>query len=297
MILVMPSSGTSNFNRRGIMKKIILIVLSSILLSYPISLMGVDYETLHEFKSGDTISAEMMNELFDYIRNKNKTIIYDEILGSWDCKLYTGLSACSSYWTTGEDSMVYYTTGSITFSNDGDGTYSYTTSPGNLFRCSDALATAEAGSGKFVLKNNSLFVQIIRDGTANALNSAIKLNRISSSRVDFVNSISSSSQPMFASCDKKNLPPSSPPSSLTYANSSSSITLTWTDSNTEVTGYKVIRKTVVTDNFTTVSTITDNTTRTYADTNVSTGSYWYRVRAYNSNGDGTPSKVIKVEFP
>ena len=102
---------------------------------------------------------------------------------------------------------------------------------------------------------------------------------------------------VFAECDKQNLPPNSP-SSLTYAlpadNSSTSITLTWTDSNTEaVTGYKVIRKTENTDNFTTVSTITNNTTRTYADDNVSTGgTYWYRVRAYNSNGDGTPSMLI-----
>jgi hypothetical protein len=60
---------------------------------------------------------------------------------------------------------------------------------------------------------------------------------------------------------------------------------------------KVISKTVVTDDFTTVSTITDNTTRTFADTDVSTGTYWYRVRVYNSNGDGIPSKVSKVELP
>ena len=109
---------------------------------------------------------------------------------------------------------------------------------------------------------------------------------------------------VFAECDKQNLPPN-PPSSLTYAlpadNTSSSITLTWTDTTSNqteaVTGYKVIRKTVVTDNFTTVSTITDNTTRTYADDNVSTGTYWYRVRAYNSYGDGTLSEEVKAEFP
>jgi hypothetical protein len=110
---------------------------------------------------------------------------------------------------------------------------------------------------------------------------------------------------VFAECDKQNLPPN-PPSSLTYAlpadNSSSSITLTWTDTTSNqteaVTGYKVIRKTVVTDNFTTVSTITDNTTRTYADTNVSdNGTYWYRVLAYNTIGDGTPSKVVNASFP
>ena len=113
------------------------------------------------------------------------------------------------------------------------------------------------------------------------------------------------SKTVFSECDKQNLPPN-PPSSLTYAlpadNTSSSITLTWTDTTSNqteaVTGYKVIRKTVVTDNFTTVSTITDNTTRTYADTNVSdNGTYWYRVLAYNTNGDGTPSKVVNASFP
>jgi len=39
-------------------------------------------------------------------------------------------------------------------------------------------------------------------------------------------------------------------------------------------------------------------TPTYADTNVSdNGTYWYRVLAYNTIGDGTPSKVVKASFP
>ena len=75
----MPSSGTSNFNRRGIMKKSILIVLISILLSCPMNLVGAEYETLHEFKAGDTISAEMMNELFEYISKSKKLITNDEL--------------------------------------------------------------------------------------------------------------------------------------------------------------------------------------------------------------------------
>ena len=123
---------------------------------------------------------------------------------------------------------------------------------------------------------------------------------VSTSRFSLANTQYWGTDPTTIICDKLNLAPN-PPSSLTYAlpadNSSSSITLTWTDdSQTEaVTGYKVKRKTVVTDNFTTVSTITDNTTRTYADTNVTeSGKYWYRVLAYNSNGD-VPS-FLKESF-
>ena len=302
----MPSSGTSNFNRRGIMKKSILIVLISILLSYPMNLIGADFETPHEFKSGDTISAEMMNELFDYIKNKNKMITLDEILGTWNCMMYTnnfafsgsGDSGMGKDMTAGTDSVYSYYSGSISFVNDGDGTYSYTTTPINIFRLNDS----SAGSGKFFTKNNALFVELSSGGTEGDSTVSIQLTRISISKILMSNLYHTSGKGLFYECDKQNLVPNPPPS-LTYAlpadNTSSSITLTWTDNQTEaVTGYKVNRKTVVTDNFTTVSTITDNTTRTYADDNVTeSGKYWYRVLAYNSNGDGTPSKVVKASFP
>ena len=48
------------------MKKSILVLLAIVLLSYPTNLMGADYETPHKFKAGDTISAEMMNEIFTH---------------------------------------------------------------------------------------------------------------------------------------------------------------------------------------------------------------------------------------
>ena len=86
--LVMPSSGTSNFNRRGIMKKSILIILASIFLSYPMNLLGLDSETPHELKSGDTISADMFNEIFDYINNANKMITASDLIGTWSCEFY-----------------------------------------------------------------------------------------------------------------------------------------------------------------------------------------------------------------
>ena len=307
LLLVMPSSGTPNFNRRGIMKKSILIVLASILLSYPMNLLGGDFETPHEFKSGDIISAEMMNELFEYIKNANKMISASELIGTWSCMSYTMNNECKTpalgTWTVGTDSLYRYNSGTLVMIDDGDNTYSYTTSIPNIFSCE---ATESVGLGNWVLKNNILFITFSRNGTAGALDETgmklIFLKKVSSSRLLME---SGDIKPVFAECDKQNLPPN-PPSSLTYAlpadNTSSSITLTWTDTTSNqteaVTGYKVIRKTVVTDNFTTVSTITNNTTRTYADDNVSdNGTYWYRVLAYNTNGDGTPSKVVKASFP
>jgi hypothetical protein len=293
----MPSSGTLNFNRRGIMKKSILILIASILLSYPISLMGADSETPFKFKAGDTISADMMNEIFDYINNANKMISASELIGTWSCLRYTRSDSCKSpplgTWTVGTDSLYLYNSGTLVMIDDGDNTYSYTTSIPNIFSCE---ANDSVGLGNWVLKNNILFITFSTNGTAG------DPSREDGSKLIFLKKVSSSKLLMesgdinglFADCDKQNLPPNSP-SSLTFDNSSSSITLTWTDNQTEaVTGYKVIRKTVVTDDFTTVSTNTDNTTRTYEDDNVSTGgTYWYRVRAYHDdNGDGTPSMLI-----
>ena len=260
------------------------------------NLLGGDFETPHEFKSGDTISADMMNEIFDYIKNANKMISASELIGTWSCLRYTRSDSCKppplGTWTVGTDSLYRYNSGTLVMIDDGDNTYSYTTSIPNIFSCE---ATESVGLGNWVLKNNILFITFSTNGTAGSLDDTgmklISLKKVSSSKL--LMQMGAASKTVFAECDKQNLPPNAP-SSLTSDNSSSSITLTWTDSQTEaVTGYKVIRKTVVTDNFTTVSTITDNSTKTYEDTDVSTGgTYWYRVRAYNSNGDGTPSMVI-----
>ena len=307
LLLVMPSSGTPNFNRRGIMKKSILIILASIFLSYPTNLIGGDYETLHEFKSGDIISAEMMNELFDYIKNANKMITASDLIGTWSCEFYkqtgggcgleTGGGTLS---TVGTDGLYFYNTTTLVMDRHDNGTYIYTSTIPNIFNCGDS-ADNGTGLGNWVVKNNVLFYDVYKWGikgnpSVEAQLGFAKLKKVSNSKLLME---MPQSYTVFAECDKQNLPPNKP-SSLTSEILSSSITLTWTDSQTEaVTGYEVRRKTENTDNYTTVSTITDNTTRTYADTDVSTGgTYWYRVRAYNINGDGTPSEVEgKLEFP
>ena len=91
------------------MKKSILIVLASILLSYPMNLLGAEFETPHEFSAGDTISAEMMNEIFDYIKNSNKMISASELFGTWSCLLYTRSSECrTAGWNDGTESLYVY---------------------------------------------------------------------------------------------------------------------------------------------------------------------------------------------
>ena len=298
------------------MKKSILIVLASIFLSYPMNLIGGDFDTPHTFSAGDTISADMMNEIFDYIKNANKMISASDLIGSWSCLIYTTTGECTTAntqlaedkkWDNGTGDPLYvYNTNTLEMIADNvsggttpDGTYSYTTPLPNMFRCADA---QHGGFGKWIVKNNVLFMTFSSGGIAGspgveAQTMIVKLKKVTNTKIlmEF-----KPTKPVFAECDKQNLPPKKP-TSLTSEILSSSITLTWTDSQTRaVTGYKVLRRTVVTDDFTTVSTISDNTTRTYPDDNVSAGgTYWYRVRAYHDdNGDGTPSEIEgKLEFP
>jgi len=290
------------------MKKSILIILVSIFLSYPMNLLGLDSETPHELKSGDTISADMFNEIFDYINNANKMITASDLIGTWSCEFYkqrgggcglvTGGGTLS---TVGTNGLYFYNTTTLVMDRHDNGTYIYTSTIPNLFNCGDS-ADNGTGLGNWVVKNNVLFYDFYKWGIKGNPSyegqlGYAKLKKVSNSKLLME---MPQSYTVFAECDKQNLPPNKP-SSLTSEILSSSITLTWTDNQTEaVTGYKVLRKTVVTDDFTIVSTIADNTTRTYPDENVSTGgTYWYRVRAYHDdNGDGTLSEIEgKLEFP
>ncbi len=262
--------------------------------------MGADFETPHEFSAGDTISAEMMNELFKYIQNSKSEVTSDFLVGQWSCDVYHVSGYNDDNTVTGwvndsEGLSKKLSSAVITYVSDGDGTYSLTTSTPNPF----VYSSTSAQSSPYKVVSNLFYYKYT---SGDEYTGAYRINKISDTSIVKEYEWGGSYNPRIMICSKQNLAPN-PPSSLTYAlpadNSSSSITLTWTDNQTlAVTGYKVNRKTAVTDNFTTVSTITDNTTRTYADTNVTeSGKYWYRVLAYNTNGDGTPSKVVKASFP
>ena len=293
----MPSSGTSNFNRRGIMKKSILIVLASILLSYPMNLLGGDFETPHEFKSGDTISADMMNEIFDYIKNANKMISASELIGTWSCLLYTRSSECrTAGWDNATDGVILpyvHNTDNITFIDDGDGTYSYTTPAPNIFSCADA---SDAGFGDWIVKNNALWIVFSSGGNAGEATDAndvkvVKLKKVSNSKL--LMEYNSASIPVLAECEKQNLPPTTP-AIFTASASGKTVTLAWTDNSTDETGFKVLRKDSCDGSYSTLTTTSADAT-SYSDTAPAAGSYWYRVSATNSNGDSVASKMVRVD--
>ena len=44
------------------------------------NLIGGDYDTPHTFSAGDTISADMMNEIFDYIKLSKTVILSSDLV-------------------------------------------------------------------------------------------------------------------------------------------------------------------------------------------------------------------------
>jgi len=295
LLLVKPSSGTSNFNRRGIMKKSILIVLASILLSYPMNLMGAEFETPHEFKSGDTISADMMNEIFDYIKNANKMISASELIGTWSCVLYTQGSGCTATGLLlGTDSLYRYYSTTLVMIDDGDSTYSYTSTIPNIFNCSDDPDNG-TGIGNWIVKNNILFIDWQKWGRKGDPNTPADLRFVNLKKVSDSKLILEidDTKKVFAECDKQNLSPKTP-ATFTASASGKTVSLAWSDNSTDETGFKVLRKDSLTGSFSTVTTTSADAT-SYSDTVTTEGSYWYRVSATNSNGDSTGSKVVKVD--
>ena len=94
---------------------------------------AADYDTAHTFAAGDVISADMMNELFDYIKNAETTLTLNELVGVWSCeKVFaknSNSTPSSNYSIKDADTRTYAADMTMTFVNDGDGSYSWSSTP------------------------------------------------------------------------------------------------------------------------------------------------------------------------
>ena len=274
------------------MKKSILIVLASIFLSYPMNLIGADFDTPHRFSAGDTISADMMNEIFDYIKNANKMISASELIGTWSCVLYSQGGGCTATGLSlGTDSLYRYYSTTLVMIDDGDNTTSYTSTIPNIFNCADNAT----GLGNWVIKNNTLFVDVYKwgikgDPSVEAQLGFAKLKKVSNTKFLME---SEQAKTIFAECDKQNLPPTTP-ATLTASASGTTVSLAWSDNSTNETSFNVLRRDSCDGSFSIVDNVTENETSS-TDTVPAAGSYWYRVSATNDNGTSVPSKMVRVD--
>ena len=140
------------------MKKLLISLLLATLIMMPTSLFGAEFETTHEFSAGDTISADMMNELFENIKLSKTVILSSDLVGTWSCKVSVSYSNThDSGWTDDSDNLYSKLISELTFSADGDGTYSYQSSAPNPFYSHDDRAI---GSGyNYIVTSNSFYAK------------------------------------------------------------------------------------------------------------------------------------------
>ena len=277
------------------MKKFLISFLLATLIMIPTEIFAADYETPHEFSAGDTLSADMLNELFNNIKLSKTAILSSDLVGTWSCKVSIRYSSShATGWTADSDSLYQKLTSTITFIADGDGTYSYeSTAPNPFFAYDDRAISGH----KYAVLSNSFYFTFPRkdqNGTIASDDKAIYyLSKTSKNSYLFIRGGATDISPDSLICDKQNLPPSMP-STFTASVSGKTVSLAWTDSSTDETGFKVLRKDSLTGSYSTVTTTSADAT-SYSDTVTAAGSYWYRVSATNSNGDSVASKMVKVD--
>ena len=278
------------------MKKFLISFLLATLIMMPNEIFAADYETPHEFSAGDTLSADMMNELFDYIKEKNSSMTIDKVIGYWDCEKYAGsnysnwTSAYSHYSYVGSDNLWRSIKLELQIKDDGDDTFSWSSATYNAFHLDYNQNDICDGSGqislyfdKFTINGNKC------NGSTFTNYFSVKI--ISKNRI-IIEQVGSTNSPSLM-CDKKNLPPTTP-ATFTASASGKTVSLAWTDNSTDETGFKVLRKDSLTGSYSTITTTSADAT-SYSDTVTAAGSYWYRVSATNTNGDSVASKMVKVD--
>ena len=258
---------------------LILLLISS-------SLVSGDLKIADDFAEGDILSAETFNQIFDTIEKINRTIVTEDLIGTWSCDAMTTRQTAG--WT---DKSLYYLLEDtqVNFAVGVDGSTGKnvlsTSSPSPFKRQSSSF------SGEFLVVNNKLFT---KSGGENE-SRIWSINFISESRFEltFLETSAQSFPANYASfitCDTTVAVPAAP-TSPSAVNAKTSINLTWEDSSVGETGFKVYRK-QGSEEYVLVST---QSSTSYSDSDTSEGvTYSYYISSYNENGESKKSKVVSA---
>ena len=266
--------------------------LSFLIILFSINSFSDDYKSANRLQDGDVISADVFNDILDRIELTLKSASASDLVGTWDVVQTIcpsgALGNCTSLSVTGAgtavDNLYRQRADTVTFSDDGDGTFSFQTSNYCAFvrtgagnsPCSGGYAVVD---GRFIF-NSSGFA-------------AYAFRKVSNTRIILSMNASGSGSFNIIRLDKKNLAPN-PPTALSASLSGSSVSLSWTASEGGATSYTVKAKTSATGTYSDV--VTNNSGTIYTDT-LSSGTKWYRVFAVNSDGTSVGSNVVSVTAP
>ena len=252
-----------------------------------------DLKVADDFKSGDLVSADTFNQIFDTIEKINRTVVDSDLVGVWKCSAVHASSNNYNGWINKgviyelTDAQVNFTASSATTSLESAYSYS-TSSPTPFFRSSDP---AEAGTGTYQFYKGLLVLKNAATSKRGVATMPWKLDVVSDTRIILEKKNASGNTPELVLCDSAEAVPASP-TSPSATNNKTGINLAWTDSSSDETGFKVYRK-LSTE--TEAKVIATQTAVTYSDTDLTEGqTAYYHVTAYNDNGDSAKSKIVSA---
>ena len=270
------------------------LLVGTLLAFVSTSSFADDLKVADDFKSGDLVSADTFNQIFDTIEKINRTVVDTDLIGVWSCDAMTTRN--TSGWTSKslfyvlENAQVNLTASSASTSLESP--YSISTSNPSPFKREGAGTPPFTGafSATYTLHKNKLFTKYSGDGSARIWD----VNIVSPSRFEltFLETSATSfpaSYASFITCDSAEAVPASP-TAPTATNNKTGINLAWTDSSSDETGFKVYRK-LSTE--TEAKLIATQTAVTFSDTDLTEGqTAYYQVVAYNDNGESAKSKTV-----
>jgi hypothetical protein len=274
------------------MRKIIIFIIFQLSLVNPSQ--GEDFTTEHEFNSGDVISADVFNELFSQIELVLSSVEDEYLFGSWECKsLFVKLPSTSlpAGWVLHTSQLFYELTGSqVTFSEGAQNKIS-TTNP-NPFAIEHPAGTMAVNT-TYALEANALILNMPGLTSSNSSHPVYMFNvkKISENRFVATPGISDALIPQRIQCERLSSVPAVPLSpSVTQDGSATHIS--WIDTSDNENGFNIHRRTGSTGNFQIIDSTFSNS-NSYTDNSISLNeTYYYRIAAFNDNGESSASKVV-----
>lgn len=263
---------------------------------------GESLNIRQKFKSGDVISADMFNELFAAISRVISTPTMSDVVGTWQCTKYMAYSInydnMFQHYATPDAAGLWRTLQvPVKFTDNGNGTYSWDSgSTYNAFELGGITSDTCAGNGNISLLNGKFAITSTACGSAGGYQNTriYEVRNLSTTKIeinqmggDVINSLS-------FLCDKQDIPPTAP-DNLSATVSGSTVTLSWTDNSGTEKGFKVLRKDSLMGSYVEIAVAPANTA-IYQDTIANSGTYWYWIKATNTDGDSDGSNVMSVDY-
>lgn len=270
------------------LNKKLLVVLCTLFTG---SVHADDLAINPNFRSGDIISADTFNQIFETIEKINRSVVDSDLLGVWSCDAMTtreinGWESNGLFYVL-KNAQVNFSTSDESISSF-ETPYTISTSSPSPFRMFD-----NAFSAEYSLYKNMLFTKTdYQDETQARI---FTVNVVTPSKIEFVfQETSAQSFPAryssFITCESIEAVPAQP--SLPIISQNGNITLSWTDNSDDEIGFNIYRKA---DNENEYSLLNVTTETSYIDNEVNEGQrYSYKVSSYNSNGESTFTNEIEI---